>query len=264
VTVNELPPSSFGLLPRSPLELVVCQVRHEDRELNAEQALTIHEMLGGPDGPLPRVEQVEMQTATVAFAGAVSGPPTTEIAHGWHLKSEDGAWTAALLPGHFSLETTKYSHWQHFRDRLSALAAAVEEVARPTMEQRLGLRYVDRLDQPPVMSPPGWAPWIHPTLMGPLLHPQLAEHVRSVRQQIDFDLGSGRQCVLRHGTVSDAPGHVGTVYLLDFDVYRQQARRFSTGEVLRTAEDFHRQADALFQQVITPDLLSYLASDENE
>lgn len=254
-----LPTPSFGLLPRSPLELVVCQIRHEERPIEAETALAIHEALGGPDGDFGRIEQVEMHSAVLAIGAGV--PAASEVAQGWHLKSSDGGWTIALLPGHVSLETTKYSTWNDYQPRLEAVVTAVEQAAAPTMEQRLGLRYVDRLRGLPVTSPAEWEGWIHPAVLGPSLHELLGGSVTSTRQQIDLDLGQGRVCVLRHGTVTDPDDEL--VYLLDFDVYRQQARRFSADDIITTVGEFHRTADSIFEQVISEDLLKYLSGEQN-
>ncbi len=255
-----LPPATFGVLPRSPLELVVCQVRHEERPVDPDVALAIQDALGGPEGEFGRIEQVEMHTAVLAVGGGPV-PSTSEVAHGWHLKTSDGGWTVAVLPGHVSLETTKYTTWSDFHPRLAAVITAVQAAAPPTMEQRLGLRYVDRVKGLQVMAPADWGRWIHPAILGPTLHAVLGDAVLATRQQVDLDLGNGRVCVLRHGTVNDPDDQL--VYLLDFDVYRQQARRFSAEEVLATAEDFHRTADAVFEQVISPDLVRYLSGEQN-
>jgi len=256
-----LPRPDFGVLPRSPLELVVCQVRHDHRILDASTALAIQEALGGRRGAFPRIEQVEIQTAAIGIGPGAFAPMPTEVAQGWHLKSADGAWTAALLPDQFSLETTRYTTWSHFRATFQSLVQAIEGAAAPTMELRLGLRYVDRLTGLPVSEPRGWARWIQASILGPPLHEVLGQGVVSVRQQIDLDLGDARLCVLRHGTVADPTTGGGdqSVYLLDFDVYRQQACRFKGSEVVAVAQDFHEQADALFMQVMTPDLLAYLS-----
>jgi uncharacterized protein (TIGR04255 family) len=259
--VLDLPPPSFRFLPRSPLELVVCQVRHEERRIEPHVALAIQEALGGPDGDFGRIEQVELHSAVLAVAAGGSVPPVSEVAHGWHLKTTDGGWTVALLPDHVSLETTRYTTWSDFHPRLEATIRAVESVASPTMEQRLGLRYVDRLRGLPVDSPADWSRWIQPSVLGPALHDVLGQAVTSSRQQIDLDLGHGRVCVLRHGMVRDPDGNPS--YLLDFDVYRQQARRFSANDLVKAVDEFHQTADSLFEQVITSELLAYLAEEHN-
>lgn len=262
---SSLPRASLGLLPRSPLELVVCQVRHDDRPLSGAAALQIQEELGGPAGHFPRIEQVEVQTATFAVGPGALVPGPSDIGRGWHLKSADGSWTAALLPGAFSLETTRYTTWDEFRGLLKDLAQAVQRAAPPTIEQRIGLRYVDRISGLRVSTPRDWERWIHRDILGPPLHETLGDNVLATRQQIDLDLGEGRACVLRHGAAGDptAPPGETSVYLLDFDIYRQQARRFASSDVLAAAEGFHELADALFVQVITADLLRYLSTDDN-
>jgi uncharacterized protein (TIGR04255 family) len=247
------------------LELVVCQVRHDDRAVSGAAALQIQEELGGPAGHFPRIEQVEMQTATIAVGSGAVVPGPSDISRGWHLKSADGSWTAALLPGHFSLETTRYTTWNDFRGLFGDLCRAVERAVPPTIEQRVGLRYVDRISGLNASAPRHWERWIHHDILGPPLHAMLGRSVLATRQQIDLDLGEGRACILRHGAVGDptAPPGKTNVYLLDFDIYREQARRFASGDVLAATQGFHELADALFVQVITPDLLRYLSNDDN-
>lgn len=260
-----LPRPDFGYLPKSPLELVVCQVRHDDRPIDADAALAIQEALGGSDGFFERVEQVELRVASMTVGPGIAAPGPTESFQGWHLKSADGAWTAALLPGHFSLETTQYTRWADFDGRLVDLTRAIAATVPPVMEQRVGLRYVDRLRGLDVREPAQWSKWIEPSILGPVLHPVIGAGVESTRQQIDLDLGDGHACVLRHGTVrdADAPADVEVSYLLDFDVYRSQSRRFVPEHIAEATTTFHEKADALFRQVITDDLVRYLGSDQN-
>ena len=190
---------------------------------------------------------------------------TTETLTGWHLKSGDGSWTAAVLPDHFSLETTAYTTWGDFEERFSQLAAAIATGAPPVMEQRVGLRYVDRLVGLNVTDPAGWSRWIAAPILGPPLHAILGGSVIATRQQIDLDLGGGHVCVVRHGSIKadDAPVDVQESYLLDFDIYSAQSRRFEPGAITTLIRAFHQKADSLFRQVITDELLRYLAGEQN-
>lgn len=260
-----LPRADFGYLPRSPLELVVCQVRHDDRPVDADAALAIQEALGGTDGFFPRIEQVELRVSSMTMGLGPASVGATESFDGWHLKSSEGSWTAAVLPDHFSLETTRYTKWDDFEARLGELTRAVASTVPPVMEQRIGLRYVDRLAGLDVRDPAEWAKWIAAPILGPPLHPVIGAAVTSTRQQVDLDLGDGHVCVLRHGTVrdGDAPADAEATYLLDFDIYRSQSRRFVPEHVAAVTNAFHEKADALFRQVITDELLRYLESDHN-
>jgi len=102
-------------------------------------------------------------------------------------------------------------------------------------------------------------------MLGPPLHEVLGEAVKQLRQEVELDLGGEERCTLRHGVVSDpsaAPGQEA-LYLLDFDLFRQQASKFTSAGVVAGAQNFHEKADALFRQIITPELLHYLQGNDN-
>src|SRR3546814_14422937 len=106
-----------------------------------------------------------MRVASLTVGPGITTTNPTESFSGWHLKSVDGTWTAALLPGHFSLETTNYTRWPDFSERLSELTSAVAKVLPPVMEHRVGLRYGDRLTGLGVKDPADWEPWISPSIL---------------------------------------------------------------------------------------------------
>jgi uncharacterized protein (TIGR04255 family) len=239
-------------------------VRHEDRSLDAATALRVRDALGDLAPTYARIEQVEVRTATIALGGGLA-PGMAEVSYGWHLKSPDGAWTIALLPDHFSLETTRYPTWAEYRETLAKLVRAIATEASPSLEQRVGLRYVDQVQMDNIDAPADWAQWIEPYVLGPILHSELGAAVLATRQQVDLELDGGSRCVLRHGTARQELGGPAEppTYVLDFDVYRQSATRFDADEVLAAADHFHTHADALFQHVVTDSLLRYLAEDDN-
>ena len=136
----DLPDPSTVTLSKAPLQLVVCQARH-DRNLavtDGGRVLPVREQLGS----YPLMEEIAQQE--VGFVIGPSGPtqlgPSVDQ-RGWRLRSEDGAWTVALLPDFFALECTGYTSWTEFRDRMGALTDAVLAHLQPAVEIRLGLRY---------------------------------------------------------------------------------------------------------------------------
>lgn len=257
MTPLRLPEPKDVVLPRSPLTLVVCQVRHDRIVAVADPrtALGIQERL---DGRYTQMDEWRSMAATVSIAGG--GAP--QVSHeqgpsGWQMKSDDGAWTVTLQPDFFSLETSAYVDWVDFRERLDALTAAVADAYNPTLEVRLGLRYVDEIDDPVVTSPVGWRGHIRDELLGPLAHPDFGESVRALMQQVDFDAGDGYRVTLRHGT-SPTPGMANLTYVLDHDCYRQAARAFASADIMAGLDALHRVALQVFQTAITPDLYRYL------
>ncbi len=170
----ELPAPDTTRLEKSPLQLVVCQVRFEDipSVTDPRLALAIHGRLGGREGPYPILEQLkgEQLEVTLGIGGSPIATQTSPL-NGWRLFSQGRDWIVSLLPGSVSLETTAYTIWDgDFNSRLASLLDAVSEELRPALEQRLGLRYVDLLTEPEVTSPVGWQGWVETKFLGPILH----------------------------------------------------------------------------------------------
>jgi uncharacterized protein (TIGR04255 family) len=249
---------------RSPLSLVVCQVRH-DRVLAVADPRRALEVQARLEGRYPQID--ERRTLAFSVAGQMGGPQlapvTQEGSSGWQFKSVDGAWTVTLDAEFFSLETSAYSSWGDFRARLASLSEAVLAVMEPALEIRLGLRYVDEIVHPEVSSPTGWRGWIRDELLGPLAYEPFGHAVQAVQQQIELDAGSGYRVTLRHGTTPIAR-EPGWVYLMDHDCFRQVGTPLSSEAVLLATDDLHRVALQVFQQSVTEELYRYLVgSDES-
>lgn len=258
----ELPAPDTTRLEKSPLQLVVCQVRFEDipSVTDPRLALAIHGRLGGREGPYPILEQLkgEQLEVTLGIGGSPIATQTSPL-NGWRLFSQGRDWIVSLLPGSVSLETTAYTIWDgDFNSRLTSLLDAVSEELRPALEQRLGLRYVDLLTEPEVTSPVGWQGWVETKFLGPILHERIGPLMRSAQQQLEIETGGEARCTLRHGVFPDRSTANRTNYLLDWDVYRDQAKPFDVADIERAATSFNSLALQLFQQAITPEMFSFL------
>jgi uncharacterized protein (TIGR04255 family) len=257
----DLPEPDRSRLARSPLELVVCQVRHERRLVVGEgsTALAVHEALGGAGGPYPSIDEVSGAEVNVVMG--IGAPNVRETkTSGWRLTSADGAWVITLMPDNFSLETSAYTTWaEDFAPRLDALIAAVAERVQPTFEQRIGLRYVDRINELGLTELSAWQPYLSPELLGLALHPQLGPGVRTYQQQVVIELASGVTAGLRHGPVVE-PGRDHVDYQLDYDIFRQGGRPFVASEVIDAVAEFNTYALQLFQATVSDALLEELQS----
>jgi uncharacterized protein (TIGR04255 family) len=260
-----LPPPDRTRLARSPLELVVCQLRFETQPevSEAEIALAVHEALGGSDGRYPRLEPVAAQTVNFMM-GAPGAPPAVsqQGVSGWRYQSADGAWTVSLMPDNVSLETTRYTEWEDFSQRMRELLDVTASHVGPGIEQRLGLRYIDRINEVDASTPADWEPYLIPELLGLVLHEQLGPAVRTARQQLLLDLGEGYSCGVNHGFV---PGESDRLnYLLDYDLFREGGRPFHVDAVSEALEILHDDAGKLFQASITPALYELLGEPVGE
>jgi uncharacterized protein (TIGR04255 family) len=258
----DLPAADKTQLAHAPLELVICQVKFDETVAisDSRTILDVHTRLGGRAGQLSKVQESQVQVMEVPMGPAgPAGLPTTKTHRGWQLASDDGTWTATLLPDSLALQTTAFTSWKEdFGPRLHDLIDAVAEAAKPSMEQRIGVRYVDRIAIPDVHVPGEWDSWIAPELLGPILHARLGPGVRTIMQQVDLDVADDVRCTLRHGAMPDPNRRGMYQYILDADVFREGLRGFSSADVRAAADDFHDAAVKIFQQAITPKLLHRL------
>jgi len=255
-------------LERSPLAIVVCQLRYEQNLAvsDGDVALAIHDAPGGRDGPYPRIEPQQMFSAQVEFRTGTGMTPLASAAtvpvRGWRMRSETGDWVASVMPDHVALETNAYRRWSGgFRERLIALLSAFPGHARPRIEERLGLRYVNRLSEEDAATPDDWVNLVSRDLLGPVGHSFWGPGVENFQEQIQLDLGGDLRCLFRQGLIPNEDGGGFDGYLLDYDVFRQSPRRLDLEEVEPTLDSMNRAALALFQASLTP---AYLADLRGE
>jgi uncharacterized protein (TIGR04255 family) len=261
-----LPPPDKRQLKRSPLVLVVAQVRHEEiTDLGTGRAmLEIHKALGGPSGLYPRSEQATEQATNIQVMPGLVPTALQTQRKGWRLRSADGAWIISLMPEFFSLETTAYTTWGgDFRPRFSTLLDAVTSAIKPATQQRIGLRYIDRISDPVVQSPQEWRDYIAPEFLGPLLHPLLGPAALATHQQIDLEAGDDMHSSIRHGFFADPSRANALTYLLDFDVYQEVIRAFDKESIMAALDGLNLLALQLFQQAVTERLLDHLGRSES-
>jgi uncharacterized protein (TIGR04255 family) len=254
-----LPDPDRARLARAQLDLVVLQVRHERNlaSIDPKRALEVHADLSSR---YPSIEDVSAQEVSVVAGPGGIAPMNSEVSRGWRFRSADEKWTVVLMPDFFSLETTAYEEWEDFNDRASELTSSVQAHLSPSIETRLGLRYIDRLTEPRAASPDGWEPYIHPSLLGPLVHPDFGGAIEQVQQVVRIDAGDGCQVLLRHGCGQEDSD--AWVYLLDLDCSMARSRPFDAAGVLGGIDEIHTVALQVFQAAVTPKLLSYLRGDD--
>lgn len=245
-------------LERSPLELVVCQIRFNNKTAAEEPAvaLSFHAQLGGEGGRYPKMEPIATQEFSITMGPGAAPATEAKSLTGWRLTSAENGWVISLTGEYVSIETSAYQTWDHFRERLAELIDVTVAQLAPAIEQRIGLRYVDRIGELELSEPQDWAPYIAPELLGPILHPQIGPTVRVAQQALALELEDGIACGLRHG-VNTEQGSVD--YLLDFDLSRQGGRAFEPEALLATADRLNEYGLQLFQAAITPELYEKLA-----
>jgi uncharacterized protein (TIGR04255 family) len=263
MTTLQLPEPSTERLERSPLQLVTCQVRHEKRPtaLEPDRALSIHALVSDQ---YPVVEELPSQELSfTAGPGGFQATPGSTSNLGWRFRTSDSSWVVSIVADWFSLETSKYEDWPDFEDRLRTLAEAVARHLKPKVESRLGLRYVNRISDPPVEHPRDWEGLINPYFLGPALDPALSPGLRTAQQLLHLDAENDLQVIVRHGFARDDDGGQWA-YLLDQDCFKQRGKPFVVEEVLGDIDRLHLLALQVFQAAGTPRLLDYLRGSNDD
>lgn len=241
-------------LLRSPLRLVVFQLRHtpvDRREVGL--GISTQDRLGGPS--VWRLEPVQSQTVTIAAGAERPGQPGVEYQHlGWRLTAENQGAVITLGGDAISLETTSYPGWHAFRQVIDAMLSS-SGVGTPAAETRLGLRYINRVEDPAVSNPGEWADWIDPSVLG-IVHHAIGPNLVAAQQQLEVRIGDGIKATVQHGFLRDqASGRYP--YLMDFDAFRDSARPFDLADVQATVDLLHSSVLSMFQSMITPRLYEY-------
>jgi uncharacterized protein (TIGR04255 family) len=252
----DLPAPSTEKLEHSPLSLVVCQVRHEQNlaASDPKRAVAVHDRV---NVAFPVLEEQTGQELTIAAGAAGIQALPGQQTRGWKMHSEDQAWNAVVMPAFFSLETTRYDDWPDFRERLETFARAVRDAIDPSLEQRVGIRFIDQITHPDVATPQDWRHWIDAAFLGPIAHDSIGSSVTTTQQILQLDAGNSCSIILRHGCVRDEEKGAW-MYLLDHDCFVQRGRPFDVDQLVAAAEDLHTLALQVFQAAITPELYTYL------
>jgi uncharacterized protein (TIGR04255 family) len=193
----------------------------------------------------------------LAGSGGLQALPA-EMNRGWKLQSEDGTWTVVIMPDFYALETTRYEDWADFKARLQTLTDAIGEVFEPSIERRLGLRYVDRLSEEEVATPEDWRGRVHDALLGAIAHPELGPGVAASQGIVQLRIDDYVNVLLRHGCALTSDSDDPCIYLLDHDCSREAARPFSSSDVMDGVEGLHTAALQIFQASLTSEYFDQL------
>lgn len=254
-----LPAPDRTVLPGTPLELVVCQIRFDEQVHvgTPEFGPKLHERFGGSAGAYGQIE--ELATESVNFLARPDAAPVVSqggrVLQGWRLRSNDGAWVVVFARDHIALETPRYPGWDEFSARISELLEVLGELAAPNLEYRIGLRYVDRISLPDAKTTDAWKGYVAPELLGICMHETLGSLVVTSRQQLAIDLDQGFACTLTHGFI---PESNSLDYLLDYDLFRQGGRAFDPDGIKEAIATLNSDALKLFQASITPAMFDRL------
>ena len=249
----DLPDPDRSQLGKSPLDLVVFQVRFDQRPVIAASSkvgFDFQAALEAGDDARWKVEPVEGPSPVNVVVTADGAQQVTggEPVKGWRFISADTGFIVALMPDSLSVETRRYTTWDGFRATAERALGLVVANFAPEIELRVGLRYVDRMESEAPNGPP----------TGLIVFSLRCTVSLGTRRSVpSSSTSSSRSCStweMAWGARSrTAPCQDSDLeYVLDYDVYRQEVRPFEAAAILGVLDLFNTEALKLFQASITP------------
>lgn len=256
--IDAAPPKEIPL-PQAPLVRVIAQVRFP-----LVTSVQDPQFIGPFQEELRDSYPILRQEQTHKLVVGPEGVRATAAQVVWRFSSGDGAWRVSLASDFVALETTSYTSRNDFLERFLAIVNAAREYVRPQFVDRLGVRYVDRIDA----TPNELVGLVRPEVLG-VLGSDAAEHLQHAITEAIYDVPSvGAELKTRWGRVP-AGATVDPVletvdvdsWILDLDMFRRAQTEFHPDAVLSDARAFAERIYTFFRWAVTDDFLRKYGGD---
>jgi uncharacterized protein (TIGR04255 family) len=132
-------------LDRSPLEVVLFQVRFPSPVTLIERALVAGEIAQALSSDYPFADRQEV-VEFVMQPGHMPSAQKSANSTAMSLSDASQGWTLNVAKDSVSLTTTAYLHRDDLLARATVIFETLSEVARPPAVSRVGLRYINRIN----------------------------------------------------------------------------------------------------------------------
>lgn len=255
-----LPPEEVPL-KEAPLVLVIAQVRFSPI-LSIEKKSFISSFQEAIRDKYPLLRSEQTRTVYLNDQGLAS----TESQVTWRFIDAEGNWRVSLSPEFIALETTAYSSRRDFLERLKTVLIALESQIKPSIVERFGMRYVDRLVGAAVKDVPKF---FRPELTA-IVSGELGKYVNQCLNQYLIELpDSDEQILARWGLIPpDATTYREVLepiadpsWTLDLDISISTHRDFDVELLMEQAQRFAERLYALFRWAVTDEFLRYFGGE---
>ncbi len=241
-------------LDHAPLALVVAQVRFPTITSIAEEQSFIAPFQERLRADYP-VLRHEFQTQLIL---GPEGPMQQNTGRLWRFNQHGGPWSVALASDFVALSTSQYTSRRDFLDRLRRVLKAFEEWLQPAICDRLGVRYVDRVHDPRLLTK--LDELLRPEILG-VCAVQTGDDAVTLKHSLadstftfadDSEL-HGRWGLLPAQTTFDPAIEPSAApsWVLDIDVYTTSSKDFSGDALADRAYVFAERVYRFFRWAVT-------------
>lgn len=257
--LEPLPEVSLG---STPLVAVLFQARFPMQVSKLHHALRVGELQDALADEYPFANQQDSFNFLVQPGQPPvpqQGPPT------WVLQDESETWTCNISADSVALTSSKYASRRDFVERAERLLAAIESIAAPPRINRLGIRYLNRVENPD-SAVTSWTRTLATGARGILSVVEAGDrpniqtsisHVQYKWPDSEEQL-QGRWGILPPGAVIDAsmPPSPHESWVLDIDCYAEAEASFSAKPLAARMDDLAARAYRFFRWVVSPESLA--------
>lgn len=249
------------LLRRSPLVYVLAQIRFSAIVKIEKFIPDIQETLRHKG--FPKFGQGHVSELTFE---PNSDPKLTKIDR-WEFQNRDGSLGFLLTPGFLVIHTSKYSTFEEFESNIRTGLNVLNDIAMPSLVERVGLRYVDLIQPRPEE---GFEVYLKSGLLG-LEEKEFGSRNSFHRYEFSGQTDLGR-LVIRWSQNADSvylppdlsPSTLihnvnitrgSVVGLLDLDHFTVTTSDFDPESIITNLQSLHDNLDRAFRAAVTPKAL---------
>lgn len=256
----KLPQYDWVQFSKSPLRLIICQVRFTIIP-RFEQKAFIASFQEAIRSTYPKVAREAAVTYELSSGGVQ--PAAGEKL--WRFSSRDLHWSIVVGESALTLESFGQASMHDFLDRFRVLLAAAKEQLGVTDRLRLGLRYMHEVRFPGADNLTAWRTLLHPDFVHFDPSELLAGQVDHTLQEIQVNRPNGVLAV-RHGLLNGAAvtplapeePPTGPFYLIDLDYYDATESQLDIPATIQQLQTYHDVMYRFFRWTLSEKLYDYL------
>jgi uncharacterized protein (TIGR04255 family) len=242
-------------LSQAPLVRVLTQIRFPE-VLAIEQKEFMAPFQEEIRSIYPVLRQDQTKGMVITETGIMQGKDETA----WRFHDLKNEWRVSLTTTFLSLETTKYVSRKDFFDRLNIILRALDTHVRPTVVDRIGIRYVNHIVDDAFTR---LHKLIRPEVLG-ILGTELSSSALHTMHETVFSVES-TQLLARWGKIPANMTHDPSIilpnpkesWILDLDMFSTSATPFKCDEVINVAGSYAERIYAFFRWVVTDEFLEF-------
>ena len=249
------------LYTKTPLDLVVCQLNFPTiLSVSASPPSSFQDRIRD-DYPLYQPQQISSFGVTFDLSMQQVVPPQPQqnsILHQFFTLDKD--YILSLSNNDIKLETSKYSHWEDFISRFEKILSIFEEIYRPAVYTRIGLRYINIIKKDKFNYE--WKDMVFPSFLGVLGDDDISKEDMEIsfyNAKIPFEYNSN-SCQVDIKTGLGKENGTNLVFLIDCDYSFSQ--NVSKDDKLCILTSLNAGSDYFFHRIITNKMSEYMGHEE--